>query len=348
MLGRPVTRIAASTALNFALCFALSSCSGNRGPASESTPAIQESPATSTSVPTTTALATPSAVPVGATPESPLSNAPASTASTAPRSDGPAVPSSLADYWGAYPPVTSCSVNGAEAVLTTADGLTIRGPFARPAGASSAPGVLVLHTRGGLGGHERAAVAWLTEAGFAAFAPDYFGPLSLRPLAADDRDLVQKLLAGDGDRIRGVLARSLDCLLSLPRVAPGQAGVVGFSLGGGFAFDLATHPRVRAIVPWYSTDLALAARPGGPTRAQAMSQMRASALILAGETDSLFRVDQSLHENLLRAGKSSAFVSYPGVGHGWDQPASQIYTYSASATDDARSRTSSFLKSSLQ
>ena len=81
---------------------------------------------------------------------------------------------------------------------------------------------------------------------------------------------------------------------------------------------------------------------------QVMSRVRASALILAGETDSLLRTEKSLHEELLRAGKSSVFVSYPGIGHGWDQPASQIYTYSASATDDARIRTTSFLNTILQ
>ena len=281
----------------------------------------------------------------GTSPGSPAQGAPPTAASSTSASGTFA---GTAAYWRAYQPVTSCSVSGTEATLTTADGLTVRGYFARPSGSKTVPGVLVLHTRGGLGGHERAVVGWLADAGFAAFAPNYFTPLGLAPLPADDRNLVQTLLMNDGDRIRGVLARSLECLLSLPDVSPKYAGVVGFSLGGGFALDLATHPRVQAIAPWYTTDLALVTRPGAASRGEIVGEVRAAALLLAGEADPLLRVAQGMRDNLARAGKSVDLVIYPGVGHGWDQPASPVYTYSAAATSDARARTVTLLQRSLQ
>lgn len=209
-----------------------------------------------------------------------------------------------------------------------------RGPF---------PAVLVLHTRGGLNAHARAAASWFAAQGFVAYAPDYFSPIGMTPLSFDR----QTFTAQHGDAVLEHLSRAADCLRDRTDVVRERVGVVGFSLGGYFAVLLATREGFVGAAAWYA---AFAGSPVNQVAAQrswsdVAGAVRAPVLILHGAEDADVRADFAgrAQAELERRGKRSQLVVYPGVGHGYDQEGSPLYRYDAAATADSRARTLALL-----
>jgi acetyl esterase/lipase len=120
-----------------------------------------------------------------------------------------------------------------------------------------APGVLVLHPWWGLTADVKAYADSLAAAGYVALAPDLYGDgrtartiADAEALAADHRaaSLDDHALAG------------LNELLARPDVLGGKASVIGFSLGGGPAAELATTAapgRVNLLVLYYDARIDL-------------------------------------------------------------------------------------------
>jgi carboxymethylenebutenolidase len=104
-----------------------------------------------------------------------------------------------------------------------------------PAGTGPAPAVVVLHDVYGMGEDHRNQANWLAEAGFLALSVNlYYMGGKLTCIRAVIRDLI----ARTGPAFDDVEA-ARSWLLAQPG-ANGQAGVVGFCLGGGFALLLAS------------------------------------------------------------------------------------------------------------
>ena len=266
--------------------------------------------------------------------------APSPAPTTPPTAAGPIV-------WAPRAPV-ACAESDGELRVQSGDRV-VRGKIFRPSSGGPHPAMLVLHTRGGPSAHVDGQAAYFASQGYVAFAPDYFTPGGVTRQSFS----LLTFWPTYTDAIREHLARAIDCVRALPNVAPDRIGVMGFSLGAGFAVILATREGTAAAVSWYGS---LHGAPASitPTRytfAEVASQVRAPVLILHGDADTEINpnVARRAHDELGRQGKRSEIVMYPGVGHGFDQQgAAPTYIYDARATEDARSRTLGLLREALR
>jgi carboxymethylenebutenolidase len=268
---------------------------------------------------------------------------------------GGGAPSAVPVTWSTqtFPP---CSIDGDGRHATYTNGAAeLVGNLYKPEGQGPFAAVLVLHTGGGIGSGEYRFGEQLARAGYVALAPDYFTPQGMTPA----ENINQGNYTTKTDPIREDLARAVDCLKSLPYVDASRIGVAGFSNGGYFSWFLATRPDVKAIVGWYASfpgrDLV---PPNFGRDAQGNIQrylfseiaprVTAPALWLYGDADFEaggqpgLPIAQRAVGMLTAAGKQVDLVTYPGVGHAFNQPC--CYD---DASADAWDRTLGFLHETL-
>ncbi len=92
--------------------------------------------------------------------------------------------------------------------------------------------MLLLHGKSGQPKTPPAELPWLAAQGYVALAPDYFTPISM---TAEKFDV--SFYLNSVDPAREVMGQGIEALKSLPYVDPKNIGVMGFSLGGYFAFN---------------------------------------------------------------------------------------------------------------
>ncbi len=205
------------------------------------------------------------------------------------------------------------------------------GYLALPPGGSG-PGVLVLHAWWGLTPIFRAACDRLATAGFVALAPDLFGGETATTI-----DEAQALV-GRRDPARHARATSaLAYLQGLPAVRGAQVGLVGFSMGGSWAFLLAgEHPAAIAAIVTFYDDSEL--QPG----------TRAAVLGHFGEADAFADVAAltALVEQWRTIVPSASAHFYPGAQH-WFAEEDRPGYYDAEVTELAWARTIDFLTAKL-
>ncbi|MGY6652929.1 dienelactone hydrolase family protein [Amycolatopsis sp. TRM77291] len=117
-----------------------------------------------------------------------------------------------------------------------ADGLTMVGHLALPAGAGRRPAVLVGPEGPGLNDFQRRRADALAELGYVALAFDFNGGRWF----SDPEEMlayVMPLLA-DPDRMREIGHAALDVLRSEPRTDPSRIAAIGYGTGGAIALEL--------------------------------------------------------------------------------------------------------------
>jgi dienelactone hydrolase len=136
------------------------------------------------------------------------------------------------------------------------------------------PGVLVAHEGRGFTGHPKQRARMLTELGYVAFAPDYFGEptLSLDHAYAlmQPYSAAPALYAEHG-------GAALDVLRAQPNVDTERLAAIGFCWGGFAVLELACREKLRAVVGFH---------PGfslGPL--SAADKIGAMILICVGDRD---------------------------------------------------------------
>ncbi|WP_329203751.1 dienelactone hydrolase family protein [Streptomyces sp. NBC_01435] len=117
-----------------------------------------------------------------------------------------------------------------------ADGLTMIGHLALPAGANRRPAVLLGPEGTGLSDVERRRVDALAELGYVALAFDLHGGRYL----GDPEEMLARCmpLLADPDRMRGIGHAALDVLRNEPRADPDRIAAVGYGTGGAIALEL--------------------------------------------------------------------------------------------------------------
>lgn len=223
-------------------------------------------------------------------------------------------------------------------------GAQVSGYLYKPQGMGPFPAVLVLHGKAGLGEAQQAYASWLATQGYVALAPDYLTPINVASGQWGGTDWENKI-----DPVREHLALGLECLKSLPYVAPSRIGIVGFSLGGFFAFILATRDDVKAVVSYYG------AYNGKPVTqnlsrylfSDVVAELRAPILMFHGDADQLVPIALAeTTKNLLESsGKQYEYIMYPGAGHTFDAPAGTLAN--PTATADAKQKVRAFLAAKL-
>lgn len=117
-----------------------------------------------------------------------------------------------------------------------ADGLTMIGHLALPAGVDRRPAVLLGPEGTGLSDVERRRADALAELGYVALAFDLHGGRYL----GDPEEMLARCmpLLADPDRMRGIGHAALDVLRTEPRADPDRTAAVGYGTGGAIALEL--------------------------------------------------------------------------------------------------------------
>ncbi|MFC5140602.1 dienelactone hydrolase family protein [Actinomycetospora rhizophila] len=117
-----------------------------------------------------------------------------------------------------------------------ADGLTMVGRLALPAGDGRRPAVLIGPEGPGLNDFQRRRADALAELGYVALAFDIHGGRWFR----DPQEMLARVmpLLGDPERMRGIGHAALDVLLAEPRTDPDRIAAIGYGTGGAIGLEL--------------------------------------------------------------------------------------------------------------
>ena len=200
-------------------------------------------------------------------------------------------------------------------VRYSADGLSMHGHLAVPAGNGARPGILVFPEGYGLseqaiGRAERIAA----EMGYVALACDLHG--EGRELTGLEEVLAKlEPLQRKSSSVRARVVPGYDALLAQPEVDSGRIGAIGFCFGGTMALELAlTGRKIDAIVGFHS-GLQL-------TAPQDAADIRGAILLLLGADDPSLDADQrQAFEQMMReTGIRWEMHVYGGVRHSFTNP----------------------------
>jgi carboxymethylenebutenolidase len=214
---------------------------------------------------------------------------------------------------------------------------TMKGYLVRPAkAAGKLPGVLVIHENRGLNPHIEDIARRVALDNFIAFAPDALTPLGGYPAGGEDdaRLLFPKL---DAAKTREDMMAATT-FLQKHAECTGQAGAVGFCLGGGVANFLATRvPDLGAAVPFY----------GSAAPADEVPKIKAPLLIHYAGTDTRINAGWPAFEAALKAaGVRYTMHMYEGASHGFNNDTTPRYDEKAATL--AWSRTIEFFNANLR
>lgn len=191
------------------------------------------------------------------------------------------------------------------------------------------PCVLLLHEFFGLTGSFREYADALNDAGFTVLAPDLYDG-RVASTVDEATEMVRSL---DPDRVLAQLQAATEHLTSNwhPRL-----GVVGFSLGAGYAARIAQELPIDATVLYYGMADIDPERWNGPLLGHFAE---------SDEWESLPEVELAF-DGLARAGVDAEMIVHPGTGHWFANPAVSA-SYDPSAAEAAWEATVDFLTYNL-
>lgn len=210
-----------------------------------------------------------------------------------------------------------------------------------PDGNGPYPGILLLHTSGGLGGADIAYAQQLTGQGYVVLVPAFMAAYSITGRTR------QQTFTTFADPIYADFVAALDTLAHNPKVAGRKLGAIGFSNGGYFAMWLAATDKVQAGVAYYGA-LTGAATDRGLSRFRSVfTKGSAPVLILHGMADETVPVAaaENLGDIVKAAGSPYEIHLYDGAGHEFERTGG---AQNAAAAADAWPRTLAFFAKYLQ
>jgi carboxymethylenebutenolidase len=239
----------------------------------------------------------------------------------------------------------------ADVIHTDADGLTVGdtkikvadgempGYFARPAGVSNPPVILVAMEIFGLHEYIKDVTRRLAKFGAFAVAPDYYFRKGVDLTGVAD---MQQLLSIVNSKPDIELLSDLDSTVAWAKSQggdTGRLGIVGFCRGGRTVWEYAAHSTtLKAGVAFYGppVDPPNPLWPKSPTALA--TEMKAPVLGLYGGADAGIPVSdvEALKAALAKANKTAEFKIYPGAPHGFH--ADYRGSYRKEAAEDAWSR----------
>ncbi|KUL45879.1 dienelactone hydrolase [Streptomyces sp. NRRL F-4489] len=193
-----------------------------------------------------------------------------------------------------------------------ADGLTMIGHLALPAGADRRPAVLLGPEGTGLNDFQRRRADALAELGYVAFAFDINGG---RWFTDPEEMLAHALpLIADPDRMRDVGRAALDVLLAEPRTDPDRIAAIGYGTGGAIALELG-----RAGVDLRAIGTINALTTGRPGEA---AKIRCPVWAGVGSEDPIMAAEQrdAFTAEMQAAGVDWRLVVYGGALHAFHHP----------------------------
>jgi dienelactone hydrolase len=176
------------------------------------------------------------------------------------------------------------------------------------------PGVLVAPEGGGLVDLTKSIARRLADAGYVAFAMDYYG--DGKPLA-DRNEVMPRINAfmAQPDTIRSRAAEALAVLARQPQTDPAKLAAIGYCFGGTTVLELArSGADLKAVVGFHSGL--------GTTRPAEAGVVRARILTCIGFHDPIIPADQRLafEQEMDTAGVDWRMNVYGGAGHSFTNP----------------------------
>ncbi|MDR3523266.1 MAG: dienelactone hydrolase family protein [Acetobacteraceae bacterium] len=205
-----------------------------------------------------------------------------------------------------------------------------------PDGPGPYPGVLVLHTSGGLREADLAYARALAKAGYVALVPAF---LNAYAISYSRR---QESFTTSAEPIYADLVSALDTLRQNALVRGGKLGAVGFSNGGYFAMWLAATGKVSAGVSYYGALSGAGSDVPQQRFQQAFAKASAPVLILHGTADRIVPVGAAKHLAgiVAAAGSVHELRLYEGATHEFERDLA--LDANQQAATDAWTRTTAF------
>jgi dienelactone hydrolase len=195
-----------------------------------------------------------------------------------------------------------------------ADGRTMVGWLAVPAGEDRRPAVLLAHEGPGLDDHHRCRARQLAELGYVAFALDYQGG---GESVTDRAAMMARLeeLWYDSERTRGLARAGLDVLLAQPRADTTRIAAIGYCFGGHLVLELARAGTDLAVVVGFHPRLAT-------PRPLDAGNITGKVLVGIGAEDPLISLGERLmfEEQMRAAGVDWRMNLYGGAQHSFTHP----------------------------
>jgi dienelactone hydrolase len=193
-----------------------------------------------------------------------------------------------------------------------ADGLTMIGRLAVPAGVGRRPAVLIGPEGPGLNEFQRRRADALAELGYVALAFDLHGGRWF----TDSEEMLARLtpLLADPDRMRGIGHAALNVLRAEPRTDPDRIAVIGYGTGGAIGLELGRDGvNLRAIG---TVNALTTGRPGEAAR------IRCPVWAAVGSEDPIVPPAQrdAFAAEMQAAGLDWRLVIYGGALHAFHHP----------------------------
>lgn len=194
-----------------------------------------------------------------------------------------------------------------------ADGLTMVGHLALPAGAERCPAVLLGPEGTGLNDYQRRRADALAELGYVALAFDIHGGRFI----SDPAQMMARLgpLLTEPNRMRAIGRAALSVLLAEPRVDPEWVAAVGYGIGGTIGLELGRDGVDLRAIAVVNSPLATG-RPGEAAR------IRCLVWVGVGSEDPLVTPTEreTFAAEMQGAGVDWRLVVYGGALHAFHHP----------------------------
>lgn len=186
--------------------------------------------------------------------------------------------------------------------------------FADDAHAARRPGVLVAPEGGGLVDLTKSIARRLAEAGYAAFAMDYYGD---GPPLTDFNEVMPRLAPwmADPTGIREIATAALAVLAAQPHTDPDRLAATGYCFGGTTALELGRAGAALKAVVGFHSGL-------GTAKPAAAGAIKAKVLVNIGADDPIIPSEQraAFEKEMNEAGADWRMTLFGGVGHSFTNP----------------------------
>ena len=196
-----------------------------------------------------------------------------------------------------------------------ADGTRLVGTLAvDDSGSDKRPGILIGHEGLGITDHPKRVARRLAEAGYVAFALDYFG--DGQPLADPSQDGRIRTWQADPTGILERTRAALEVLSAQPQTDTSRLGGIGYCYGGTAMLEMVRAGEPLTVIVGFHSGLATA-RP-----AQKGTLKNTKVLVQIGSVDPIIPPEQRLafEKEMTEAEADWRLLLYGGVGHAFTNP----------------------------